>query len=157
MKNLNFSLPGQDGKIYTLSDYKGQWVLVYFYPKDDTPGCVQEACSIRDNFPDFQKLGIRVFGISADSIKSHVKFAEKYELPFTILSDEKRNTIKKWGAWQEKRLPAGKGAPGKKYMGIARTSFLIDPDGDIAITYEEVDPETHAKEVLADLAELLNK
>ncbi|MDO8466665.1 MAG: thioredoxin-dependent thiol peroxidase [bacterium] len=150
-KRRNFSLPDQNGKIHTLSDYKGQWVLVYFYPKDDTPGCNAEACAIRDNFPEFQKLGIRVFGISADPVKSHAKFAEKFNLPFTLISDEKRTTIKRWGAWQKKR------AMGKTYMGIARMSFLIDPDGDIAITYGEVTPETHAQEVLDDLKELLNK
>lgn len=147
----NFSLPDQNGKIHTLSDYKGQWVLVYFYPKDDTPGCTEEACAIRDNFPEFQKLGIRVFGISADPIKNHEKFAGKYSLPFTLLSDEKRTTIKRWGAWQKKRVF------GKTYMGIARISFLIDPDGDVAITYEEVEPKKHAEEVLNDLKELLNK
>lgn len=134
--------------MHTLSDYKGQWVLVYFYPKDDTPGCVEEACAIRDNFPEFQKLGIRVFGISADVAKSHARFTEKYKLPFTLLSDEKRTTIKRWGAWQKKRVLR------KTYMGIARISFLIDPDGDIAITYGEVDPKKHAEEVLNDLKEL---
>ncbi len=151
MKHRNFSLPDQNGKIHTLSDYKGQWVLVYFYPKDDTPGCVKEACAIRDNFPEFKKLGIQVFGISADTEKSHSKFAEKYDLPFILLSDEKRTTIKRWGVWQRKKFM------GKSYMGIVRSSFLIDPDGDVAITYGEVKPETHAEEVLADLKELLNK
>ncbi len=150
-KKLNFSLPDQNGKIHTLSDYKGQWVLVYFYPKDDTPGCVKEACAIRDNFPEFQKLGIKVFGISADPVKSHIRFAEKYDLPFTLLSDEKRTTIKRWGAWQRKKFMS------RSYMGIVRSSFLIDPDGDVAITYGEVKPEAHAEEVLADLKDLLNK
>ncbi|TSC89133.1 MAG: peroxiredoxin Q/BCP [Parcubacteria group bacterium Gr01-1014_3] len=133
----NFSLPDQTSKIHNLKDYKGQWVLVYFYPKDDTPGCVKEACAIRDNFPAFKKLGIQVFGISADSVKSHAKFAEKYDLPFTLLADEDKKVVKEWG-------------------GIARTSFLIDPKGKVAKVYEKVKPETHAEEVLADLSKLLN-
>ncbi|TSC83042.1 MAG: peroxiredoxin Q/BCP [Parcubacteria group bacterium Gr01-1014_19] len=146
---MEFELPDQNGKIHKLSDYNGQWVLVYFYPKDDTPGCVKEACAIRDNFPEFQKLGIQVFGISSDSEKSHFKFVEKYTLPFTLLSDEKRITIKRWGAWAEKRFM------GRSYMGTLRMSFLIDPTGKVAKKYDRVKPEVHAEEVLADLKKLI--
>jgi len=148
MEKPNFSLPDQTGKIHSLKDYKGQWVLVYFYPKDDTPGCTKEACAIRDNFLAFKKLGIKVFGISADSEKSHQKFTEKYDLPFTLLSDPDKKVIKDWGVWQKKKFM------GKEYMGIARTSFLINPDGELAKTYEKVKPEVHAEEVLADIKEL---
>ncbi|MEK7640519.1 MAG: thioredoxin-dependent thiol peroxidase [Patescibacteria group bacterium] len=148
---MNFELPDQNGKIHNLLDYRGQWVLVYFYPKDDTPGCTKEACMIRDNFPEFQKLGIQVFGISSDSVKSHAKFAEKYELPFILLSDEKRNTIKKWGVWAEKRFQSRRAGVGQIFMGTLRTSFLIDPTGKVAKKYERVRPEVHAEEVLRDL------
>lgn len=148
MKTPNFSLLDQNGKIHKLADYRGQWVLVYFYPKDDTPGCTKEACAIRDNFPAFKKLGIQVFGISADSEKSHQKFIDKYALPFTLLSDPDKKVIKEWGVWQKKKFM------GKEYMGIARTSFLIDPKGKVAKVYEKVKPEVHASEVLQDLSEL---
>jgi peroxiredoxin Q/BCP len=139
------SLPDQNGKIHSLVDYSGKWILLYFYPKDDTPGCVKEACAIRDNFPAFKKLGIQVFGISADSEKSHQKFIVKYDLPFTLLSDPDKKVIKEWGVWQKKKFM------GKEYMGIARTSFLIDPKGKVAKVYEKVKPEVHAEEVLRDI------
>jgi peroxiredoxin Q/BCP len=128
----DFSLPDQNGKEHKLSDYKGKWVLLYFYPKDDTPGCTKEACAIRDNLPDFKKLKTIVLGVSADSVKSHGKFVEKYQLPFTLLADEDKKVIKQYGAWD-------------------RTSFLIDPRGKIVKIYEKVKPETHAEEVLMDL------
>lgn len=138
-------LPDQNGKIHQLSDYHGKWVLVYFYPKDDTPGCVKEACSIRDNFPDFSKLKTVVLGISTDNVKSHGKFAEKYKLPFTLLADEKKEAVKKYGVWGQKKFM------GRSYVGTKRTSFLINPAGKIAKIYDEVKPEKHAPEVLADL------
>ncbi len=141
----DFSLSDQEGKIHNLSQYKGQWILLYFYPKDDTPGCTKEACAIRDNFPAFKKLKIQVFGISVDSVKSHKKFAEKYELPFTLLADENKAVVKKYGVWAKKKFM------GRKYMGTLRTSFLINPQGKIAKIYETVKPEIHAEEVLADL------
>lgn len=141
----SFSLPDQDGKPHSLSDYKGQWVLVYFYPKDDTPGCTKEACAIRDNFPKFKKMAAVVLGISKDSVNSHRKFADKHQLPFTILSDENHEVLKKYDAWGEKSFM------GKVFMGIKRISFLIDPNGKIAKIYPKVKPETHADEVLADL------
>ena len=110
----DFSLPDQDGKIHKLSDYKGKWVLIYFYPKDDTPGCTVEACGIRDNFPKFQNSDLIVLGISKDSVASHKKFAEKYKLPFTLLADEAKEVIQAYDVWQEKSML------GKKYMGVVR-------------------------------------
>lgn len=144
----NFTLPDQNGKDHKLSDYKGSWVLVYFYPKDDTPGCTKEACSIRDNFPKFKKSKAIVLGVSVDSVKSHAKFAEKYDLPFILLSDEDKKVVKKYGVWAKKKFM------GKEYMGTVRTSFLIDPAGKIAKIYEKVNPETHAEEVLKDLQKI---
>ena len=144
-KAPDFKLPDQNGKEHKLSDYVGKWVLLYFYPKDDTPGCTKEACGIRDNFPAFQKMKAAVLGMSADSSVSHTKFADKYKLPFTLLSDEKKEVLGKYGVWAEKKFM------GRAYMGILRTSFLIDPAGKIAKIYENVKPEIHAEEVLRDL------
>lgn len=140
-----FSLPDQTGKIHSLADYAGKWVLLYFYPKDDTPGCTTEACSIRDNWPKFKKAGVVVLGVSVDPVKSHAKFAEKYELPFTLLADEKKELVKAYGVWGQKKFM------GRDYMGTFRTSFLIGPDGKIAKVYEDVKPADHAEEVLADV------
>lgn len=147
-KAPDFTLPDQDGIKHKLSDYKGQWVLLYFYPKDDTPGCTTEACSLRDNFPSFKKLGIKVFGISIDSVESHYKFANKYKLPFTLLSDEDKKVVEKYSVWQEKSMY------GRKYMGTLRNSYLINPDGKIAKIYEKVKPAIHAEEVLIAIKEL---
>ena len=138
----DFTLPDQEGKKHKLSDYKDGWVLIYFYPKDDTPGCTKEACSIRDNFPKFKKLKAIVLGISVDSVKSHNKFAEKYKLPFILLADEDKRVVKKYGVWAKKKFM------GREYMGTLRTSFLINPMGKIAKIYEKVNPEVHAEEVL---------
>lgn len=150
-KAPEIKLPDQDGKEHKLGQYKGQWVLVYFYPKDDTPGCTKEACTIRDDFDNFDKLKLRVLGVSADSVKSHKKFADKYQLPFALLSDEDKKTVNDYGVWAEKKFL------GRKYMGILRSSFLIDPKGKIAKVYENVKPPVHASEVLRDLAELGGK
>jgi thioredoxin-dependent peroxiredoxin len=144
----DFALPDQEGKVRALSSEKGKWVLIYFYPKDDTPGCTMQACAIRDDYPEFEKLGITVFGISADSVKSHAKFSEKYDLPFTILADEEKKTLSDYGVWQSKTFM------GRTYMGIVRTSFLIDPKGKIAKVYENVKARAHAEMVLRDLKEL---
>lgn len=149
-KAPDFSLPDQDGKQHKLSDYKGQWVLLYFYPKDDTPGCTKEACSMRDNLPRFSKTKAQVFGISVDSVASHKKFVEKYKLNFTLLADEDKKVVEKYGVWQEKSMY------GKKYFGTVRDSFLINPEGKIEKIYRKVKPEQHADEVLADLKELAN-
>lgn len=147
-KAPDLKLPDQDGKTHSLTDYKGKWVLLYFYPKDDTPGCTKEACSIRDAFPDFRKLKAVVLGVSSDSVKSHKKFVEKYELPFTILADEDKKVVNSYGVWAKKKFM------GREYMGTLRTSFLIDPAGKVAKIYEKVKPELHAQEVLEDLKRL---
>lgn len=144
----DFALPDQDGKKHALSDYRGKWALLYFYPKDDTPGCTKEACDIRDTFPRFGKLKAVVFGVSVDSVKSHKKFAEKYKLPFILLADENKKVVEQYGVWAKKKFM------GREYMGTFRTSFLIDPKGKIAKIYENVKPEGHAEEVLADLENL---
>lgn len=144
-----FNLKDQDGKAHKLSLYVGKWVLLYFYPKDDTPGCTKEACMLRDNFPAFKKLDIAVFGVSADSEKSHKKFEEKYNLPFILLSDTDHKVAEKYGAWGEKKFM------GRVYDGMHRVSFLINKEGKIAKVYDKVKPETHAEEVLFDLKSLM--
>ncbi len=144
-KAPEFTLPDQGGEIHSLKDQKGKWILLYFYPKDDTPGCTTEACTIRDNYGAFKKAGIVVFGVSADPVKKHAKFAEKYSLPFTLLSDEDKKVVNAYGVWAKKKFM------GREYMGILRNSFLIDPQGKIAKIYEGVKPAGHAEEVLADV------
>ncbi len=144
----DFILPDQDGKNHKLSSYRRQWVLIYFYPKDDTTGCTKEACAIGELMPDFKKLKLKVFGISIQGTKSHKKFADKYHLPFTLLADEDRKVVTKYGVWGKKKFM------GREYMGTFRTSFLLDPKGKIAKVYEKVNPETHAEEVLEDLKNL---
>lgn len=141
-------MPDQNGKMHRLSDYKDRWVLVYFYPKDDTSGCTKEACVLRDNLPDFKKLDCVILGISVDSVKSHDKFAKKYGLNFALLADEEKDVVTKYGAWQKKKFM------GKEYMGIKRMSYLIDPDGKVAKVYSDVKPAEHALEVLNDLKSL---
>lgn len=131
----DFTLLDQEGKAHTLSQCRGEFVLLYFYPKDDTPGCAKEACGIRDAFPDFQKCKLRVFGVSTDSVESHQKFSQKYQLPFVLLADTQKEVV-------------------QKYNVSSRTSFLIGPDGVIKKVYENVRPETHAAEVLSDMQEL---
>ena len=145
----DFTLPDQDGELHTLSRYRGRWVLLYFYPKDDTPGCTKEACSIRDRFPDFKKCKITALGVSIDSVKSHKNFAGKYALPFTLLSDEDKKIVRRYGVWAEKKIM------GRVYMGTARTSFLIDPRGKIVKIYKKVQPEVHGEEVVRDVKAML--
>lgn len=140
-----FTLSDQDGAEHKLSDYKGKWVLLYFYPKDNTPGCTIEACAIRDQFKDFAKIGAEVIGVSTDSVASHKKFADAYELQFTLLADEKKEMVGEYGVFGEKKFM------GRTYMGTKRMSFLIDPKGKVAKVYEKVKPLTHAAEVIADL------
>lgn len=147
-KAKDFTLPDQNGKTHKLSDYLGNFVLIYFYPKDDTPGCTKEACMLRDDFPNFKKIKAKILGISADSVKSHKKFAEKYNLPFTLLSDENREVLKKYAAIKEKSMF------GKTFLGIQRMSYLIDKEGKVVKIYENVKPALHAKEVLEDLKNL---
>ncbi len=143
-----FSLLDQDGVEHLLKSYLGKWVLIYFYPKDDTPGCTKQACALRDADPDFQKLDTVLLGISCDSVKSHKKFVEKYGLTFPLLADEDKAVVNAYGVWGPKKFM------GRDYEGILRTSFLIDPKGKIAKVYEKVKPELHAEEVLEDLKTL---
>ena len=143
-----FELPDQDGKLHKLSDYSGKYVLVYFYPRDFTPGCTIEACELRDSFPDFESHSVKVFGVSTDSVESHKRFAKKHKLPFTLLADEKKKVVKLYGVWKPKKIF------GKEVLGIARTSFLVDSEGKIAKIYEKVKPKIHAEEVLKDASSL---
>ena len=142
----DFTLLDQDGVAHTLSAHRGSRVLIYFYPKDDTPGCTKQACMLRDAMPELSKLDAIVFGISPDSVKSHRKFADKYGLPFTLLADEGHTVADMYGVWGRKKFM------GREYDGVFRTSFLIDEDGKVMRVYENVKPELHADQVLADLA-----
>ena len=144
----DIALPDQDGTTRKLSELRGKWVLVYFYPRDDTPGCTIEACGLRDAAAEYARAGISVLGISADPAKSHRKFADKFQLPFTLLSDEDKSVIRAFGAWGKKKFM------GREFDGILRQSFLVDPKGKIAKVYAKVRPDEHAAEVLADVAAL---
>ena len=144
-KAPDFTLPDQNGDKHKLSSYRGQWVLIYFYPKDDTPGCTKEACAIRDNWAAFKRAKIEVFGVSPDPVKKHARFVEKYELPFTLLADEEKKVVNKYGVWGKKKFM------GREYEGTYRHSFLLNPEGKIVKHYEEVDPDEHTAEVLADI------
>ena len=146
--SIDFQLQDQAGITHQLSDYRGGWVLLYFYPKDDTPGCTTEACAIRDAWSEFRKKGVTVLGMSADTTESHKKFAEKHRLPFTLLADTEKETINAYGSIKEKNMF------GKKFMGIQRMSYLIDAEGKIAKVYPKVKPDAHADQVLADIEEL---
>ena len=141
----DFNLLDEDENNRSLFNYKGKWILLYFYPKDDTPGCTKEACEIRDNFKEFKRLDVIVIGVSIDSVKSHKSFVEKYNLPFTLLSDENKEVVNLYGVWGKKKFM------GKEYDGTFRTSFLINPKGKIEKIYENVKPAKHSKEVLLDL------
>jgi peroxiredoxin Q/BCP len=132
------------GKV-SLADFKGKSVILYFYPRDDTPGCTKEACSFRDHFAEFKQKGAVVLGVSTDSGKSHDKFVEKYKLPFTLLADEDKKIVAAYGAWGQKSFM------GRKYMGTHRVTFLIGPDGRIKKIWPEVKPAEHAEEILAVL------
>lgn len=139
-KAPDFNLPDQLGKEHQLSDYLGKWVLLYFYPKDDTPGCTKEACSFRDNLPQFEKLNLQVLGVNADSVTSHADFVNKHGLNFVLLSDEAKKTITDYQAGG---------------LFTKRISYLINPEGIIMKSYDKVNPETHAGEVEKDLSELI--
>jgi len=147
-KAPSISLPDQNGNEHKLSNYKGEWVLIYFYPRDDTPGCTKEACGIRDNFPKFKKSKLNVLGISKDTPESHTKFIKKYKLPFVLLSDVNKKVMKVYGAWGKKQMM------GRSYMGTKRISYLIDKTGKIAKIYLTVKPLVHAEQVLNDLKNL---
>ncbi len=147
-KAPEFSIVDQNGAHQSLAQYSGKWVILYFYPKDDTPGCTKEACSFRDSFAALKKADVVVLGASADSAKKHVKFIEKYELPFALLADEEKELVKQYGVWGKKKFM------GREYMGINRVTFLIDPKGSIAKVYENVKPDNHAQAILLDIEAL---
>lgn len=147
-KAPTFSLLDQDSTTHTLKQYAGSWVLLYFYPKDDTPGCTKEACMIADVYKDFKRMKVTVLGVSKDTPRSHKKFAEKYNLPFTLLSDPTMEMMDTYGAFVEKQMY------GKKVRGTNRISYLINPVGKIAKAYPEVDPANHALELLKDIKTL---
>jgi peroxiredoxin Q/BCP len=140
-----FSLPDQSGKTVSLSDFAGKTVVLYFYPKDDTPGCTAQACSYRDEYAVFKKKGVVVLGMSPDDAESHGKFADKFSLPFPLLADEGHKTAEKYGVWVEKSMY------GKKYMGVERSTFVIGPDGKLAAIYRKVKPSEDVAGVLAGL------
>ena len=141
-----FTLKDQDGKTHSLKDYAGQTVVLYFYPKDDTPGCTKEACSFRDNFAAIEEAGAVVLGVSADDASSHQKFRAKYDLPFPLLVDEGAKVATKYGAWGEKVLY------GKTVIGMTRSTFIIGPDGRLTKVWKRVQADGHADHVLKALA-----
>jgi thioredoxin-dependent peroxiredoxin len=141
-------LPDGDGNTVTLSDLRGQWVVLYFYPRDNTPGCTKEACGFRDAHLDYQSKNVVVLGVSTDDAKSHTKFSTKFSLPFPLLSDADGQVATAYESYGLKKFM------GKEFMGIYRNTFVIDPDGKIAKIYQKVKPENHAIELLADLENL---
>jgi len=140
-----FTAPTNDGGKVSLSDFKGRNVILYFYPRDNTPGCTKEACAFRDEFATFKKKGAVVLGVSTDSPKSHDKFVEKYKLPFTLLADEGKEIVQAYGVWGPKKFM------GMKFIGTHRMTFLIGPDGRIKKIWPKVKPADHAQDVLAEL------
>ena len=142
MKAYNFTLPADNGEMITLSDYKGKKVVLYFYPKDSTPGCTQQACDFRDNFERLTTKDVIVLGVSRDSITKHQNFKKKNELPFLLLSDEKSDVCEKYGVWKEKMNY------GKKYFGIERSTFLIDEKGEVVKEWRKVKVKGHIDEIL---------
>ena len=144
-KAPDFTLPDQNGQPVSLSDFRGKKVVLYFYPKDNTPGCTRQACAFAASYEAFQKLDVAVIGISKDSVSSHLKFVQKYNLPFLLLADPYRTAIEAYGVWQEKKLY------GKTSMGVVRTTYLIDEQGMIEKVMPKVKPDTNAAEILACL------
>ena len=141
-KAPNFTLNDKDGNAVSLSDFAGKRVVLYFYPKDNTPGCTRQACAFAGAYSEFQLRGVEVIGISKDSIASHVKFAEKYSLPFILLADPERQAIEAYGVWKEKKLY------GKMSLGVERTTFIIDANGNIEAVMPKVKPDTNAAQIL---------
>jgi len=142
----DFTLTSDAGEQVSLESLRGQPVVLYFYPKDDTPGCTTQACGIRDAWGEFERAGAVVLGVSPDDERSHVKFKEKYDLPFTLLADPEHEVAERYGVWGEKKYM------GRSYMGVSRTTFVIAPDGTVAEVMENVKPDSHADDVLASLA-----
>jgi len=145
MKAPDFKLPDQEGKNHSLSDYLGWWLVLYFYPKDFTPGCTKEACAFRDASQEFDKRGVKIVGISKDTVALHKKFAEKYHLSFPLLADPEHQVIEAYGAWGKKKFM------GREFFGTLRSTFLINPEGEIVKEYKNVNPTTHSSEILQDL------
>lgn len=146
MKAPDFTLTDKDGALVKLSDFYGKKVVLYFYPKDSTPGCTKQACAFAAAYDEFKSKDVAVIGISKDSVASHIKFAEKYSLPFILLSDPERKAIEAYGVWQEKKMC------GKVGMGVVRTTFIIDENGNIEKVMDKVKPDTNAKEILEYLS-----
>ena len=142
-----FELEADSGETVKLSDLRGKQVVLYFYPKDDTPGCTKQACGIRDVYGEFEREGAVVLGVSPDGEASHVKFKKKFDLPFTLLADEGHHVADEYGVWNEKSYL------GKKYWGVSRSTFVIDADGNVKKVMHDVKPATHADDVLAALAD----
>lgn len=140
-----FKLPDENGDIQELVDFQGEYVLLYFYPKDDTPGCTTEACEFRDDYAEYEKAGVKILGVSPDSPKSHKKFKEKYGLPFILLSDEDHKVCEAYEVWGKKSMY------GREYYGVLRTSFLIDKEGNILEIFENVKPKGHSQQILSVL------
>lgn len=145
MKAPDFTLSDKNGQMVSLSDFRGKKVVLYFYPKDNTPGCTRQACAFAGAYREFQARNVEVIGISKDSVASHVKFAERHELPFVLLADPERIAIEAYGVWQEKKLY------GKLSLGVVRTTFVIDENGIIERIMPKVKPDTNAAEILAQL------
>ena len=149
MRAPDFELKDQRGAVHRLSDYAGRWLVLYVYPKDDTPGCTAEACAFRDRMPDYAKRGVAVLGISKDTTGSHKRFSEKFELSFPILSDKDKVLIGALGALGPKKFM------GREFIGVLRRTYIVDPRGEIVKEYPDVDPAAHADQVLADLDQLM--
>lgn len=145
-KAPGFILPDENGELHKLSDYQGKPVVLYFYPKDDTPGCTKEACGFRDDFSEYEKYGAVILGVSPDPPKKHIKFKTKYDLPFTLLSDVDHRVCELYDVWGRKQFM------GREYDGVFRTTFLISPSGEIVRVYENVKPSGHSQEILDALA-----
>lgn len=141
----DFALPDQDGRVHLLSSYRGRFVLLYFYPKDDTPGCTMEACSFQRSISKFENFEVKIFGISSDSEGGHKQFANKYQLSFTLLADKQKEVIETYGVWKKSNFSS------KDFEVIMRSSFLINKEGKITKIYENVNPENHVEEVLKDI------
>ena len=139
----DFALADETGAVRHLADFRGQVVVLYFYPKDDTPGCTTEACNFRDDYSAYVKAGVTVLGVSPDSVKSHLKFQQKYQLPFPLLADVDHQVSEAYGVWGPKKFM------GREYMGVSRTTFVIDPAGNLKQIFENVKPSDHSAEVLA--------
>jgi thioredoxin-dependent peroxiredoxin len=144
----DFEAKNQDGKSIKLSDFKGKHVILYFYPKDDTPGCTAEACNLRDNYEDLKKEGFEVIGVSSDSAASHQKFIAKYDLPFQLVADEDKSVHEKYGTWVEKNMY------GRKYMGTNRNTFVINPEGKVVKVFKKVESKSHTEQIREAMAKL---